>query len=51
MSKMRDKGKMQQRSDYVKGIVSKSKHTAEAVQKLSKQLFISERTIYRDLAT
>ena len=49
MSRMRDKGKMQDRSKYVKRIVSKSKSTQEAVCKLARKLFVSERTIYRDL--
>lgn len=49
MSRMRDQVKLQQRSDYVKKIVSQSSSTKVAVKELSESLFISERTIYRDL--
>ena len=49
MSRMRDQIKLQQRSDYVKKIVSKASSTQAAVEKLAKKLFISERTVYRDL--
>ena len=46
---IRDKGKLEDRSDYVKKIVAKSQSTQEAVERLAKKLFISERTVYRDL--
>lgn len=46
---IRDKDKLEDRSDYVKRIVAKSQSTQEAVEKLARKLFISERTIYRDL--
>ena len=46
---IRDKSKLEDRSDYVKRIVSKSQSTQEAVERLAKKLFISERTVYRDL--
>ena len=49
MSRMRDQIKLQQRSDYVKQMVAKSTSTQEAVEKLARKLFISERTVYRDL--
>lgn len=45
----KDPKHLQQRSDYVKKVVSKSPNTQVAVEKLSKKLFISERTVYRDL--
>lgn len=46
---MRDEIKLKERSDYVKQVVSKSTSTQHAVEKLAKKLFISERTVYRDL--
>ena len=46
---MRDKSLVKDRSNYVKKIVAKATSTHQAVKKLSKKLFISERTIYRDL--
>lgn len=49
MSRMRDQIKLQQRSEYVKQVVANSTSTKLAVKELSKSLFISERTIYRDL--
>jgi len=48
---MRDGSLIQKRREYVKKIVSKSTHTHEAVQKLASELFVSERTIYKDLAS
>ena len=50
MSRMRDKKKLEQRSNYVKKIVAKSQSTQKAVEKLAKDLFVSESTIYKDLA-
>lgn len=50
MSRMRDQDKLQKRSDYVKRIVSKATSTQNAVEKLAKKLFVSESTIYKDLA-
>lgn len=49
MSRMRDKGKVQKRSDYVKKVIANSQNTSKAVEKLSRKLFICERTIWRDL--
>lgn len=46
---MRDQVKLQQRSDYVKSVVAQASSTKLAVKELSESLFISERTIYRDL--
>ncbi len=46
---IRDKDKLQKRSDYVKKVIAKSQSTQEAVEKLAKKLFVSEATIYRDL--
>ena len=50
MSRMRDKALVEDRSNYVKKVVAEAKSTDTAVKKLAKKLFISERTIYRDLA-
>lgn len=50
MSRMKDNELLQMRSTYVKYIVEKAPCTHEAVKKLGKKLFLSERTIYRDLA-
>lgn len=44
------KGKLDKRSDYFKRVVSKSSRTHEAVKKLADKYYISERTVYRDLA-
>lgn len=41
---------IQDRSDYVKKVVGKAAHTEKAVQTLASELFLSSRTIYRDLA-
>lgn len=37
------------RADYVKRIVNQSRKTDTAVTKLSRELYLSKRTIYRDL--
>lgn len=50
MSRMRDKTLIKSRSNYVKKIVAESKSTDVAVKRLAKNLFLSERTIYRDLS-
>ena len=50
MSRMRNGSLINKRRKYVKEIVSKSQHTHEAVQKLASELFVSESTIYKDLA-
>lgn len=42
--------RIEKRIEYIKRIVSEAPRTQRAVEKLSKELFISERTIYRDLA-
>lgn len=39
----------QERADYVKQRISKCKNTDKEVKKLSKELFLSERTIEKDL--
>lgn len=49
MEMNRDKKLKKQRADYVKAVVNKSDSTVKAVAKLSKRLFVSEKTIYRDL--
>ena len=46
---IRDKDKLQDRSNYVKKVVAQSISTQNAVERLAKKLFISERTVYRDL--
>ena len=46
---IRDKDKLKDRSDYIKRVVQESARTHKAVKQLSKDLFISERTVYRDL--
>lgn len=47
MNKNKDISK--KRADYIKDIVNKSKNTAKAIKKLSNELYLSERTIERDL--
>ena len=47
---IRGKNKLEDRSKYFKKIVSKSTKTHEAVIKLAEEYYISERTVYRDLA-
>lgn len=42
--------RIENRVKYIKRVVSEAPRTQRAVEKLSKELFISERTIYRDLA-
>jgi len=37
------------RAKYVKNVVNKSKNTSKAIDKLSKELFLSPKTIERDL--
>jgi len=47
----RDKDLVKARQSYIKRVVSKSKSgTTYAVEKLSKQLFLSKATVYSDLA-
>ena len=46
---IRDQSKRDARAVYVRKVVGRSTSISEAVTKLSKQLFISERTIWRDL--
>ena len=46
---IRDQSKLEDRSDYVKRIVAKSQSTQKAVERLARKLYISERTVYRDL--
>ena len=45
----KDKGVKEARAKYVQDVVNKSKNTIKAVRKLSKDLFLSEKTIERDL--
>ena len=46
---MTEQDRLAKRSTYVKKVVAKSPSTHKAVEKLSKELFVTERTIYRDL--
>lgn len=43
------KTNVQKRSAHVKKVVAKAPRAADAVAKLSKKYFLSERTIWRDL--
>ncbi len=43
------KVKIQERRNYVKAVVNESHNTTEAVRQLADGLFLSERTIWRDL--
>ena len=40
---------LKKRSDYIKGTINKSKNTLKAIKRLSNELYLSERTIERDL--
>lgn len=40
---------LKKRADYIKETINKSKNTIKAIQKLSAELYLSERTIERDL--
>lgn len=51
MSGMRDPLLLKERSEYVKKVIAKSPSTHIAVEKLAKRLFLSERTIYKDLTS
>lgn len=46
----RDQLMLDKRARYIQKQIHKAKSTAKAVKKLKKRLFISEGTIYRDLA-
>lgn len=50
MSRMRDKTLLKKRSNYVKKIIEKKNNTSKTVKQLSRKLFLSESTIYKDLA-
>jgi len=45
----KEKDTLKARAKYVQDRVNKSKNSAKEVQKLSKELFLSKRTIYEDL--
>jgi len=45
----KDKEVKKARAKYVQGVINKSKNTDKAVKKLSRELYLSERTIYNDL--
>lgn len=47
---VRDKIKLEERHIYFKKVIAKSPRTHEAVKKLADKYYISERTVYRDLA-
>ncbi len=40
---------LEKRAEYVKKEVNKSKNTTKAIKRLSNELYLSERTIERDL--
>jgi len=40
---------LDKRAEHVKNVVNKSKNTIKAIKKLSNELYLSERTIERDL--
>ena len=48
---VRDKDKLEERHVYFKKIVAKSLRTHEAVKKLAEKYYISERTVYRVIAS
>ena len=43
------KSKLDERSNFIKETVNSSQSTTEAVKQLADKLFVSERTIWRDL--
>ncbi len=45
-----ERGVRNKRAKYIQETVRNSTRTDEAVSRLSKELFLSERTIYNDLA-
>lgn len=45
----KDKDQKDARAKYIQGVVNKAKNTDKAVKKLSKELYLSERTIYGDM--
>ena len=45
----KNKSILQKRADHIKKEVNKSKNTSKAIKKLSNDLYLSERTIERDL--
>lgn len=46
----RDQALSDKRAKFIQKYIQKAKSTTKAVKKLKKRLFISEATIYRDLA-
>lgn len=48
---VRDKDKLEERSKYFKKVVSKASRTDKAVKKLAEKYYISERTVYRIIAS
>ena len=48
---IRDKDKLEERSKHFKEVVAKSLRTHEAVKKLADKYYISERTVYRIIAS
>lgn len=43
------KSKLDERREFVKGVVNSSQSTTEAVKQLADKLFVSEQTIWKDL--
>lgn len=48
---VRDKDKLEERSKYFKKVVAKSSRVHKAVKKLAEKYYISERTVYRVIAS
>lgn len=40
---------LRKRAEHIKNVVNKSKNTTKAIKRLSNELYLSERTIERDL--
>tara|TARA_R110002012_G_scaffold271164_3_gene456355 strand:- start:1527 stop:1676 length:150 start_codon:yes stop_codon:yes gene_type:complete len=45
----KSKSKLEKRAEHIKNVVNKSKNTMKAIKRLSNELYLSERTIERDL--
>jgi len=43
------KSLLDKRAEHIKWVVNNRKNTPRTIEKLSRELFLSERTIYRDL--
>ena len=45
----KDQDRVIKRAKYIQEVINNSKSTSKAVEKICKRLYISERTVYRDL--